>query len=157
MHFKFKNMKKIITTLFLFTTTLLLAQPGDERGNRREKMEAMKIGFMTKRLNLTPEEAKTFWPVYNQYQNEIDQLRKKRKEERPHDKEALEALPDKAVEKLVDEEIALRQGELDIVKKYHAQFKQVLPIKKVAQLYRTEEDFKRELLKKIQERREEKP
>jgi hypothetical protein len=39
------------------------------------------------------------------------------------------------------------------VKKYHNQFKQVLPIKKVAMLYRAEDDFKKELLEKIKERR----
>ncbi|MBK7855460.1 MAG: hypothetical protein IPJ79_11655 [Bacteroidetes bacterium] len=41
-------------------------------------------------------------------------------------------------------------------KKYHAQFKQVLPSKKVAILYRSEEDFKRELLDRIRERKEDK-
>ena len=114
----------------------------------------MKIGFITDRLDLTPEEAKTFWPVYNQYQKELDDLRKKRREERHDAKQDFENLNDKEVEKVVDGEIAFRQNELDIQKKYHAQFKQALPIKKVALLYRTEEDFKRELLKKIQDRRE---
>jgi ABC-type uncharacterized transport system substrate-binding protein len=55
-------------------------------------------------------------------------------------------------EKLVDGEIIFRQQELDIIKKYHAQFKKILPIKKVALLYKAQEDYKKELLKQIQEK-----
>jgi hypothetical protein len=62
-------------------------------------------------------------------------------------------MPDKDVEKAVDTELGFRQNELDLLKKYHGQFKQVLPIKKVAKLYRAEEDFKRELLDRIKENR----
>ena len=68
-------------------------------------------------------------------------------------KEDFNQLSDKDVEKVVDGDLVFRQQELDIVKKYHNQFKQVLPIKKVAMLYRAEDDFKKELLEKIKERR----
>ncbi|QQR95672.1 MAG: hypothetical protein IPJ93_02755 [Bacteroidota bacterium] len=63
-------------------------------------------------------------------------------------------MSDKEVEKVVDDEIVFRQSELDIIKKYHAQFKQVLPIKKVARLYQAEEDFKKELLRQLKDRRD---
>ncbi len=152
MHYKMK--KKILITLIAIAASVqTFAQPGKHQEERKEKIESMKIGFITDRLDLTPEEAKTFWPVYNQYQKELDDLRKKRRDERRDAKQEFENLNDKEVEKVVDGEIAFRQGELDIQKKYHTQFKQVLPIKKVAQLYRSEEDFKRELLKKIQDRK----
>lgn len=150
----YKMNKKIFAALAVaFISTQLMAQPGKHMEERKEKIESMKIGFITDRLDLTPEEAKTFWPVYNQYQKELDDLRKKRRDERRDAKQEFENLNDKEVEKVVDGEIAFRQSELDIQKKFHGQFKQVLPIKKVAQLYRSEEDFKRELLKKIQDKR----
>ena len=63
---------------------------------------------------------------------------------------------EKEIEKFVDSELTFRQSELDLLKKYHGQFKQVLPIKKVAMLYRAEEDFKRELLDRIKENRQDK-
>lgn len=156
MNYNFKNMnKKILIALFAaFISVQVFAQPGKRMEERKDKIESMKIGFITERLDLSPEEAKTFWPVYNQYQKELDDLRKKRREERHDAKQEFENLNDKEVEKVVDGEIAFRQNELDIQKKYHAQFKQVLPVKKVARLYRSEEDFKRELLKKIQDRKE---
>jgi len=151
-----KTLKITLLSLLLVSSSVILAQPpGGRLEERKEEIDAMKIGFLTKRLNLTSEEAKVFWPVYNQYQDELENLRKSRRGERKETKDDFSNMTDKDVEKVVDGEIAFRQQELDIMKKYHAQFKQVLPIKKVAILYRTEEDFKRELLKRIQERKDE--
>ena len=146
-------MKKYLFCLLAFCSTTVFAQPQDEapRKPARERVEAMKVGFLTQRLNLTPEEAKVFWPVYNKYQDELEVLRKSRRENLANAKLNFDEMPEKDVEKAVDSELGFRQSELDVLKKYHSQFKQVLPIKKVAKLYRAEEDFKRELLDRIKE------
>ena len=62
-------------------------------------------------------------------------------------------MSDAELEKAVDGEIIFRNSELEILKKYHPQFKKVLPIRKVARLYKAEEDFKRRLVEMIRERR----
>jgi len=151
-------MKK--TTLTLLATVgfsfILLAQPGGKMEQKKEKVEAMKIGFITQQMNLTPEEAQKFWPVYNQMNNEIETLRKERQLSRENAKENFDIMSDAEVEKLINDEMASRQKELDVHKKYVTQFKAVLSIKKVAQFYKAEEGFKRRLLEKIQEKSEEK-
>ena len=158
-------MKKIILflpLLFCLTWMTVPAQrPGPpprdrvmDREDRKEQIESMKIAFITKKLDLTPDEAKRFWPVYNQYTDELQGLRKDRRERNRDAREDFDKLGDKEVEKLVDDEIVFRQQEIDVIKKYHAQFKSVLPIKKVARLYRAEEEFKRELLERIRDRKE---
>lgn len=119
-------------------------------GSKKEALEAIKVGIITKKLDLTPDEAKVFWPIYNLYEDELGALRKKRKEEKNTDD--ITTLNDKEVEKVVDGEILFRQQELDIIKKYHAQFKKILPIKKVALLYKAQDEYKKELLKQIQEK-----
>jgi hypothetical protein len=129
-----------------------LAQPGD----KREDIESMKIAFLTRRLNLTPEEAKKFWPVYNQFSEELKSVRETRNKAGRDVKDNFQQMTDKEIEKVVDSEISYRQQELDILKKYNAQFKQTLPMRKVALLYRAEDDFKKELLERIKERREQK-
>ena len=144
-------MKKIFLLTFLFFTTAIIAQ---ERRPAKERVDAMKIGFLTERLNLTSEEAKTFWPVYNMYSDELEKLRKSRRENIINTKENLDELSDAELEKNVDNEIIFRQNELEIIKKYHPQFKKILPIKKVAKLYKSEDDFKRRLLEMIQGRKE---
>lgn len=151
-----KTIKSILLISLLLIGAAGFSQAPDGKAEeRKEDIEAMKIGFLTKRLSLTPDEAKSFWPVYNQFHDELENLRKARRKEVRDAKIDVSDMSDKDVEKVVDNEIVFRQHELDIMKKYHSQFKQVLPIKKVAVLYRTEEDFKRELLQRIGDKRKE--
>ena len=136
-------------------TAISIAQPGPKHEEKKEKVEAMKIGFITQQMNLTPEEAQKFWPVYNQMKNEIESVRKERQLSRENVKDNFETMTDPEFEKLINDELASRQKEFDIQKKYVAQFKVVVSIKKVAQFYRAEEQFKRKLLEKIQEKKQE--
>lgn len=116
---------------------------------KKEKVEAMRIGFLTQKLDLTPDEAQKFWPVYNEFQKKREELHKKRKDEHKNMKDSVDALSDKQVEAIVDGEMSFRQKNLDLEKEYHGKFKSVLPIKKVAKLYRAEEQFSRHLLEQI--------
>jgi hypothetical protein len=144
------NFRKLILALFTFA---MLATATYAQNNKKDEIEALKVAFITKRLNLSPDEARVFWPVYNQYQNEIQALRKKNRIELKDAKENFESLSDKDIEKLIDNEIVFKQNELDLLKKYQPQLKKTLSIRKVALLYKAEEDFKKELLKRIRENR----
>lgn len=129
--------------------------PGNRPGNeKREDIESLKVAFLTRKLSLTPDEAKKFWPVYDQFANEMKAVKEARADKMKNAKDDIDQLSDKDLEKIVDGDIAFRQQELDVLKKYHSQFKQVLPMRKVAKLYRAEEDFKRELLERIREKRQ---
>lgn len=142
----------IALLLALFSSLLLRAQGVDDAADKKDKIEAFKVSFLTQKLKLSPEEARIFWPVYNQYQDELENVRKNWKRESTSFKGSIETMSDKEIEKLVDGEIVFRQNEMDVKKKFHLQLKKVLPLRKLALLYRAEEDFKRELLKKIQEK-----
>ena len=137
---------------FYFVLTFIgLTAVAQNRVNR-ESIESMKVAFITNRLNLSPQEAQVFWPVFNRFENELEGLRKKRRNERSVLMENFQGATDAEIERLVDGEIIFRQQELDILKKYHSEFKKILPIKKVALLYKAEEDYKKELLQQIKDR-----
>ncbi len=159
MNFNPKKMKKIQLLLptLLLVSSIALAQPGQvdkmNKGERKEKVEAMKIAYLTTKLELSPTEAQQFWPVFNEFEAKIQAIRQSRRKDSREGQDNLDQLSDKEVESLIDSEVAFRQKELDVMKEYHSKFKAVLPIRKVAKLYRAQEDFKRELLKKIQERK----
>ncbi|MBK6445486.1 MAG: hypothetical protein IPO49_10830 [Bacteroidetes bacterium] len=142
----------LLSFLVLFSA-IVFAQ--ENKPPVRERLESLKVGFLTERLNLSAEEAKVFWPVYNKYQDELEQLRKSRRENLMNAKLNFDEMSDSEVEKTIDNELMYRQGELDVLKKYNPQFKKVLPVKKVAKLYKAEEDFKRKLIDMIQDRKEE--
>jgi len=120
---------------------------------KREQLESMRIGFITRHLSLTASEAQRFWPVYNEYQADLQRLKKSHRSTTIAAKSNFDAMSDSEIEKLIDNHIIHQQRELDIKKKHHARFKEVLPIKKVAKLYHAEEQFKRELLKRLRERK----
>lgn len=149
-----------IALIAIISTTTAFAQHGkqerhvkQERKSRihkpdKEKFKSMKIAYITDKLSLTPAEAQKFWPVYNQYTEKRATIYKefrKDKKEMTGDKE----LTDAEIEKIVNQRIVVKQKELDLEKEYLAQFKAVLPIKKVAKLYRAEENFKKDLLRKM--------
>lgn len=69
-------MKKLYAILtFLLITFLANAQeasPEPQLPEKKQKeIEALKVAFISKELELTPEEAQRFWPVYEQYSKEM--------------------------------------------------------------------------------------
>ena len=146
--------RKLYLILFIIgaSTSLFAQGPRARLQEKRDNIEAQKVAFITKKLNLTPEEAQQFWPVYNQFQEKIKENRKKRRVEHRDAKENFDAMSDKEVEQIVDNEMNFRQKELDIQREYHAKFKAILPIKKVAKLYEAEEQFKLYLLGELKDK-----
>lgn len=143
-------MKKIyIFALIIFA----LLKTSSAQDNRREEIESFRIAFFTRQLNLTPDEAKKFWPVYNEMQAELQKIQRERKMRHRDNRDNMDNLSDAEIEKMINDEMASRQKELDIEKKYHDRFKAVLPMKKIAIYYRAQEGFKRELLRKLQDQR----
>ncbi|HSH65868.1 MAG TPA: hypothetical protein VLB84_08740 [Bacteroidia bacterium] len=136
-------------TVFAFTG---IAQNREDFQSKRENIEAMKVAFITQKLDLTPQEAQQFWPVYNEYSDKTKELRKKRRQDNREARSNFDELSDKEIEQVVNNDLAYRQKELDIQKEYNEKFKAVLPIKKVAKLYAAEEQFKVVLINKLKDR-----
>lgn len=142
---------KLVTLLLLFTICSMAQPDGPppRGGKMDDKIKSMKIAFITERLNLTPEESQKFWPVFNQFESEMKALRPGRKDGPPD----FAAMSDKEVEKFLDDDVARKQKEVDVMKKYLVQFKQILPVRKVAELVGAQEAFKQELLQMLQDRK----
>lgn len=148
-----KNLLLLIL-ISIGSASLLMSQPhhGGMSKEKREKVESMKVAFITQKLDITPDEAKVFWPVYNQMTDELQALREKRRQDMKSLKTDADSLTDKEYERIFDSDLQFRQAELDILKKYQPQLKKVLPMKKLARLPRVEDEFRQELLEKIQDR-----
>ncbi|NNC94404.1 MAG: hypothetical protein HKN92_02510 [Chitinophagales bacterium] len=145
--------KLLIVSIFLTTLSAIAQDRTDDRRQMMEdRIESMKIAHITKALDLTTEEAKSFWPVYNEYQKEMKALRKDHGPKGHADKP--EDLSDSEIEKRLEERFADEQKMLDIRKKYLKSFKEVLPIRKVSMLYRAEHDFKRKVIDELRKKRE---
>ncbi len=69
-------------------------------------------------------------------------------------KTSFDVMTDAEVEQMVDNFIAFKEKEYNLFVKYNSEFKKVLPIRKVAKLYRAEQEFVRKVLEKINQRRQ---
>lgn len=134
----------IITALLLFP--LFVSAQGRE--DRNSEIETYKIAYLTEKLGLSSEEAKIFWPIYNDWQKEQDALRKERFQKMISFRkiDEIEALSDTEVQTLITNDFNMKQRELDLDKKYYYKLKSSLPIKTVGKYYRAQEAFKREIL-----------
>jgi hypothetical protein len=118
--------------------------------DKKEQIASLRVAFITKELNLSSKEAQLFWPVYNEYQDKLEALRKSRRKE--NKKIAPETMTDQEAEMFIDSESDFKVNEANLQKQYYQRFKQSLPVKKVALLIKAEDDFKRELLKQLKDR-----
>ncbi len=144
-------MKNLLLPLLLLFTLPAVAQ---QRPGAREKIETMKIAYITTALNLTELEAQQFWPVYNEAEVKRRELRKSRMTERLDAAQNFETMTDKEAEVFIDKEMEFKQKELDIQKELHVKLKKVLPAKKIARLYKAETDFQRKVLQELERKKE---
>ena len=141
-------MRLFLLTICLIFSCLSFAQ----ESSKNEKIESMKVAFLSTKLELTAKEAQQFWPLYNEFQQKMEKLRKSKKSDFEDIKSKIENGTDKELTVYMDEVFATRQKELDLQKEYYEKYAKVVPLKKVALLYQAENQFKRELLKKIKEK-----
>ena len=145
-------MKKLILLtglLLMLSWTMAVAQPG---GGGGQDLEAIRIGYITKKLSLTPDEAKVFWPVYDGYRTEMKEVRGDMRETAQAAREDFDVMTDAEVETAVNKMLDGRRKELEITLRYHEQFKKVMNIRKIAKLYKAEREFTQLLLTRLQER-----
>jgi hypothetical protein len=124
-------MKKALLTLVFIVmaaTGLLVAQGG-------ERLESLRIAFITKQLQLTPQEAEKFWPVYNTYDDEM------RKMVRDHRQKG-------------GSEIDLEEKILAMHKKFRPDFLKVISEQKFDKLMVAERSWRDMLQKELQRRQQ---
>ena len=125
-----------------------------QHGDQHDNIEAQRVAFITHKLELTPDEAKIFWPVYNEYDAKRHELKKSFKNEDNFNKQDLDKLTENEASQLLDNQIIEAQKFLDLRKEYHAKFKSVLPAVKVLKLYDAEREFQKVLMDKIRQHRQ---
>jgi hypothetical protein len=91
--------------------------PGKEN---KMNVEALKVAFITRQLNLSVEEAQKFWPVHNAYTNELKNARKDN----------------------MNDELLFEEKVLGIRKKYSIDFKKILNNEeRVNKIFKSEKQF----------------
>ena len=141
---------KYLIIIALLLTFPFVSSAQRNGGDRFQEIEAFKVTYLTGKLELSADEAKIFWPIYNSWQSEQQVLRKERMQKMISFRKIaeIEELSDSEVQTLILNDFNIKQRELNLDKKYYYKLKSSLPIKIVGKFYRAQEAFKKEILAK---------
>lgn len=144
MKLKFKHIISIL--ILMLSINITFAQTD----SKKDKIDALRVSFITKKVAFTNQESQAFWPLYNEMNDKLEAARKTFKLQY-NAKTNYDFATDKEAEAYLAAEVNLKQKEFEIYRDYYEKFKKVLPVKKVAAVKRAEEDFKKELIKIVQQ------
>jgi len=115
-------------------------KPADNMQILQEKIKADKKLLVAQNMGLTDSEAKAFWPVYDQYQNDLTAINQRMVsliESYAADYKAQTLTDDKA-KKLTNDLVAIQKAEGGLNESYVPKLSKVLPPKKVARYLQIE-------------------
>jgi len=144
-------MKNRILTLLMLTSMVAVAQPEGKPGDfeaKRDKIEAIKVAFITEQIDLTVEESQSFWPVYNEMSDEEHALRKAQRDAFV-DLKDFDNASDKEVEKAIMELADLSVEIEELRKNYLPKFIDIIGAKKTAKLMKAEKEFGKRLMERM--------
>lgn len=145
-------MKKIILIALLFLSINVIAQH-----KNREHIKALKVSFITEKLDLTEKEAQNFWPLYNDFEKKTSKIRYQelkaiRKEIKDNINTLTEDQAKALITKINDAENKLHKLKMEFPKKIST----VISAKKIILLKVAEEDFKKKMFDELRKRKKEK-
>lgn len=155
-----KNLFSVTFLLGMIITQALqpvMAQPAERLEPHRERIEAVRTRFFTRQMQLTPKEARLFWPLYDEYLAKQEALRGQRSEWTPESPEAFDSMTDDEINAMIDARMQQAETALQDRKKLISDLREVLPPRKVALFLRAEHRFTMELRQRVQERRNRHP
>jgi hypothetical protein len=151
-----KNLKRLMIAVLVTLLTGLVPpgwaqtklaggeKPANNLETVHEKLKAEKKSIVTKYMELTDAEAKNFWPVYEDYQKDLQKIN-----ERLH---AMlqsyaadyrnKSLTDEKAKKLLDEWIGIEQDEVKQRKAFVPKIVKALPAKKAARYLQIENEYR---------------
>lgn len=140
-------MKNIIIIIVLFFSALTSLQAQD-KNDHREKIKALKVAFITQELNMSPQTAQQFWPVYNNYEKDKRALHKRENV----DWDSIGTISDSKAEEMINEYLAIEREEYIIKKQLFSDLKKILSSKEIVMLHKLEADFNKKMIQEYRNR-----
>ncbi len=121
----YRNSDMKTRIILLILPAILIGLQASGQNPNMERLKAYKIAFFTKRLNLTPQEAEKFWPVYNEYQDMKNKIQLERQViNRNFNLNELN-MTDKEMSEAGDRFVALEVREASLAQEFHSKIKTI--------------------------------
>lgn len=147
-------MKKIVLLLAVFFSLLLQAQPPKSK-EKKEKLKALKTAYISTELNLTPEEATKFWPIYHAFEDKQHEIKQEKwKRYLDANESSLNELSTKEASALLQKVEHTEENTYQERKKFVQNLKEFLPAVKILKLLKAEASFNRKLLQQFRNKKD---
>lgn len=139
---------KLLFITMLLTTALFSQRDGERSGDRGQQIEGMRIAYLTKQMDLSPEDAQVFWPIFNKYE---DKMKAMRGGER-FKKMDTSAVSDSEAQNLYKKRLEMAEQKVKLTKEMVAELEQHLTPNQILSLLKAEDSFKKEVLTRVKQR-----
>ena len=117
-----------------------------------DKIESAKIALITQRLDLTPEQAEKFWPIYREYSNKQREINREfqnlRRNYNPNSASEEES------KRMVETGQKIKENLLNLDREYADRMLQVINNRQLLSLRKAENDFREELMRRLRRQRQ---
>lgn len=146
-------MKKILYLIFTLTFVGFMAQLNAQPlKNRMEKIKEEKMIFINDYCKFTDDEAKKFWPIHDEMQEKLREIKKTmRRELRDVKDKGIDNMTHSDLKKAFDNRKAYEQKQHDIKWEYNDRFISIVGVKKTAKFYEGEIAFRKKLLDRLKD------
>ena len=136
-----------ILIICFLSSTLIQAQ----RQDKRAELKALKIGYLTKQLELTSSEAEVFWPIYNEFDKKMFELRQQKilKSRNLN----IESLSDEDALELIESMKESEKSKFEYESQLIDDLMKILPPKKIILLKKSEIEFGKQVLEHYKQKR----
>lgn len=143
----------IICTMLLGITQLALAQQKQARFQMmRERIATAKFEYISEKLALTDEQANQFRPLYLSFEREQTQLGMLKKL-RINNVNA-DSISDEEAQNLMNARFDFVQKQLDLRRKYYAEYQKVLTPQQIIKLQQAEAEIRQKVLMELRNRKQ---
>lgn len=125
-------------------------QSQEKDDSHREKIKELKTAFFTQELNLDKKKAQQFWPIYNEYESELHELRKREHRDIPN----LECITEGDAEDMLDEYVAIERQDYILKQQLFNDLKEIMTAQEIIKLHKLEDEFHKKLIKEYRARKE---
>ena len=156
MKYIMNNKVFIKRTLLLLFFVCSIHTSFSQKGSR-ERINSIKIAYITEKINLTTKEAQGFWPIYNRHQKTMDEIRKEERNliRRSHSKidRSLDDISENEAKEFLSKHIIGQEQIYMARKRLILDLKEVISDKKILKLVKAQIEFNRNLINELRSRK----
>lgn len=140
-------MRTLITILFLTLSLHSFSQDDD----RHERIKALKVAYLTEQLELTSREAQKFWPIYNEFEEKEQKLRKENYSKRKETD--VQSLSEEEASNMIEAMISMDKKKQELRETFIKDLQKILSNKKIITMKIAEDQFNKKMFEEYKKRR----